>query len=303
MTLYPKVLVLLPTYNGSRFVEKQIDSILNQSDVNVEILIYDDSSCDNTPDILSSYSDVRISLLPNLKKISTTNSAAVSFYSLILSIPDRKDYAFVALADQDDIWLRTKLSRSIFSLRKHNASAYSSSVLAFWSSGRIQHIRKHRKASAFNSIYESAGPGCTYVLSRELIQQFKSHIQAHLQDYMKLAFHDWSIYAFAMNNGFNWFIDPSSTLLYRQHQSNSFGSRSSLPQLLKRASLISSGWYLSQVLTFLSFYRPDQYSSDLRLPFFLLKVKHAFLSFFARSAFWDKISLPIFILSSSRYAR
>ena len=48
----PKVLVLLSSYNGGKYLQEQIDSILNQKDVNVFVLVRDDGSTDNTLDLL-----------------------------------------------------------------------------------------------------------------------------------------------------------------------------------------------------------------------------------------------------------
>lgn len=50
-----KVQVLMSTYNGERFLSEQIDSLLRQTWQNLEILIRDDGSKDNTPDILRQY--------------------------------------------------------------------------------------------------------------------------------------------------------------------------------------------------------------------------------------------------------
>ena len=49
------VVVLLSTYNGEKFLREQIDSVLNQKDVNVQIIVRDDGSSDATIDILNEY--------------------------------------------------------------------------------------------------------------------------------------------------------------------------------------------------------------------------------------------------------
>ena len=50
-----KIDVLMATYNGEKYVKSQIDSILNQQDVAVHLLVRDDGSTDSTPDILEGY--------------------------------------------------------------------------------------------------------------------------------------------------------------------------------------------------------------------------------------------------------
>ena len=57
--------VCIPTYNGEKYLNKQLDSILAQLGQEDEIIISDDSSTDNTINIIESYNDSRISLLKN----------------------------------------------------------------------------------------------------------------------------------------------------------------------------------------------------------------------------------------------
>ena len=52
-----KVCVLQSTYNGKKYLKEQIDSILNQENVDVQLIVRDDGSNDSTPDILSKYSN------------------------------------------------------------------------------------------------------------------------------------------------------------------------------------------------------------------------------------------------------
>jgi glycosyltransferase involved in cell wall biosynthesis len=63
----PEITVLMPVRNGEKFVKESIDSILNQSFPDFELLIIDDGSTDKTIEIIESYSDKRI----NLKKEAT----------------------------------------------------------------------------------------------------------------------------------------------------------------------------------------------------------------------------------------
>lgn len=65
----PLVSVCIPTYRGSAFLAAAIDSVLNQSYPHFEIWILDDNSPDNTETIVSSYSDVRVKYLRNMKNL------------------------------------------------------------------------------------------------------------------------------------------------------------------------------------------------------------------------------------------
>jgi glycosyltransferase involved in cell wall biosynthesis len=56
----PKVSIVLPTYNGAKYLRQSIESCLNQSHRNIELIIVDDASTDETPEIIKSYTDNRI---------------------------------------------------------------------------------------------------------------------------------------------------------------------------------------------------------------------------------------------------
>lgn len=62
-----KVSIILPTYNGARYIRRSIDSCLQQTYKNIELIIVDDSSTDETPDIVKSYKDERIKYIRHQK--------------------------------------------------------------------------------------------------------------------------------------------------------------------------------------------------------------------------------------------
>ncbi len=102
-TALPLISVALSTYNGARFLKEQLDSIVRQTYSNLEIVIVDDASSDDTFAILEAYQaqDVRIRLLRNRYNIGFLRS-----FERALSACTGD---FIALADQDDIWLEHKL--------------------------------------------------------------------------------------------------------------------------------------------------------------------------------------------------
>ena len=98
-----KVSVALCTYNGEKFIEKQINSILNQSSPVDEIVVIDDCSQDSTYAILQSLASKypQINLTKNVKNIGFIKN----FEEAIKRC--KGDYIF--LSDQDDIWCREKV--------------------------------------------------------------------------------------------------------------------------------------------------------------------------------------------------
>ena len=95
---------MLSTYNGERFLQAQIDSLLQQTYTNTEIIISDDQSVDGTKEILQSYEKdtmFRITYQPeNLGAIANFEFAARQARG-----------AYICFCDQDDIWLPEKIEK------------------------------------------------------------------------------------------------------------------------------------------------------------------------------------------------
>ena len=116
-----KISVVLCSYNGAAFLKQQIDSILNQTYTNVELIISDDGSTDNTRTILSQYTRT-----PNIKIILREQNIGYSdnfFQTALLA-----EGGYVAFADQDDIWLPNKLQTLYNSINDYYL-VYSDSLL------------------------------------------------------------------------------------------------------------------------------------------------------------------------------
>lgn len=69
----PKVTVLMPVYNGERYLHEAIDSIFAQTFTDFEFLIIDDASTDSTPEIPRSYNDPRIRIVTNEENLGLTD--------------------------------------------------------------------------------------------------------------------------------------------------------------------------------------------------------------------------------------
>jgi glycosyltransferase involved in cell wall biosynthesis len=107
-----RVSVCMATYNGSKYIEIQLRSVLRQLDHDDEVIIVDDKSVDNTTEIINSFSDSRIKLLLNEVNLGVVQS----FQIAILSASN--DCVF--LCDQDDVWHQDKV-RSFKDVFKNNA--------------------------------------------------------------------------------------------------------------------------------------------------------------------------------------
>jgi rhamnosyltransferase len=241
----PSFLVLLAARNGQDFIRQQLESILDQKDVRVSVLVRDDHSSDDTRNILTelALADKRLHLWHDH---SPTGSASANFFELIRCAP-LGGYEFVAFSDQDDIWLPEKLSRAANALSTQQMQGYSSAVQAFWPGGRERLLLQSPKARMADYLFEGAGQGCTFVIAARLFLRFRESLCKHSEWLPSLHFHDWAIYAMARSAGESWHFDPIPTMLYRQHQGNDTGARSSGLGIGRRILLIRLGWYRAQV--------------------------------------------------------
>jgi rhamnosyltransferase len=237
MQIDKKLLVLLAAYNGEYFIAQQLQTILNQTQKPDKILINIDLSTDKTVDIVEDYA-TKFSEIEILSSHKRFGSSAANFIHLLLNA-DLSNVDYIALADQDDLWKEDKLEKSIHKLQQGYES-YSSNVKAFWESGRKKVLVKNQPQRKFDHLFESAGPGCTFVLTKKLaltLQEFLKGGQFNQLD----NYHDWLIYAYARSNGFNWYIDSYPGVEYRQHNANVFGANVGIKAFVSRIHRVLNG--------------------------------------------------------------
>jgi len=237
--------VLLATYNGEKYVEEQIKSILSQKEVNITIFVSDDSSTDNTLQLIKELNSNNIIILP---KINRMGSAAQNFFRLFKDI-DLTKYDYISLSDQDDIWFDDKLIRAINKIKNKTLSGYSSNVIAFWEDGRELLIDKSQKETKWDYLFASAGPGCTIVLPINIALLFKELIKSKSELISKINIHhDWLIYAFVRSKNLNWWVDPIPSMMYRQHDNNEVGANRGYKAILYRFKKARNGWYGKEIV-------------------------------------------------------
>ena len=244
--MHKKIAVLLASYNGIKYIKEQLDSILNQKEVDVTIFISDDLSTDKTVEYLQDiYKDFKnIVYLPSGSKFG---GAGKNFFRLIRDV-DFSSFDFISFVDQDDIWYEDKLIRAIKTIEDKQLDAYSSNVLAFWEDGKEMIINKSSSQARYDYLFEAAGPGCTYVLKKDLAISLQNFICDNWEDVNKIELHDWFIYAFARENNYKWHIDEKPSMRYRQHTSNQVGANDGLKAKLKRLKKVFSSWYREEII-------------------------------------------------------
>jgi rhamnosyltransferase len=242
----PRFIVLMAAYNGIAYISAQINSILNQKDVNLKLFISVDLSKDQTYDFVHELAllDERVFVLPYGQRFG---GAGPNFYRLICDV-DFSDADYVSFADQDDIWHPNKLIRAYQIMHRSYAQGYSTNLTAFWPNGIRRPIKKSYPQRRWDFIFESAGPGCTYVLGPKLALALKQFVFQAEEGLSTVEFHDWLIYAYARFHGSRWVIDDWSSIEYRQHLNNQLGVNSGVRSFMLRVKKILNGYGVSQSL-------------------------------------------------------
>lgn len=209
-----KILVLMSTYNGEKYLREQIESILNQTGLKVSLLVRDDGSKDRTLDILEHYHQAQ-----KLTYYSGDNlGPARSFLHLLQHAPDYDYYAF---ADQDDVWKPEKLQSGVNAITKQAAERaalyFSQTQLTDKSLNPIPSVIIHPKLTFGEMLVYKFIGGCTMVINHQLRQA----IGSFEPDYMPM--HDIWIYSIAQAIGAKIIFDPIPHILYRQHGNNTVG--------------------------------------------------------------------------------
>lgn len=243
-SVVPAVAVCLAAFNGERWLPEQLRSVLEQTGVSVTVFVSVDRSSDNTEawfDQLAS-ADSRVISLAHGEKFG---GASRNFFRIMREI-DFSEFDYISFADQDDIWFPDKLLRAHQVLSTTGADAYSSNVIAFWKDNRRVLVQKSQQQVQWDFLFEAAGPGCTYVLRRELGAAIQKVLQEHWSQAQNVGHHDWFFYAFARANGYCWVIDEGAKMLYRQHDSNEVGINSGIKAFAVRTRKVLNGWGFRQ---------------------------------------------------------
>ena len=211
--LLTEITVFMSTYNGSRYLRDQINSILNQEGVHVKLVVRDDGSSDETLDILNEY-------VGKVVVISGINiGCEKSFLELLYSNFKSKYYAF---ADQDDIWVSDKLKTAIEKIGDDEfPSLYACNLMAcdekmnpirlVYSKSMIDSTIKRSKRDFFCNMH-----GCTLVWNdslQNIIHKYKPKREiAHVV---------WVCVIGSAVGSF--YIDEKEYIFYRLHEKNVSG--------------------------------------------------------------------------------
>jgi len=264
-----RLAILLSTYNGEKYLEEQIESILQQSFSNFDIYIRDDGSTDSTISIIQEYTQ-QYSNIHFFKGLNL--GAAMSFMDLVKEV----DSDYYMFCDQDDVWLQNKIEKSISKINQIEKKS-EGAVLVF-SDAKIVDEKLNLVDNSFwnyNKTYPkillsnpkfinvfNCTPGCTMIFNNEL--------KKYLTDYDEdILMHDWYIMIKALQKGIVSCVNES-LMLYRQHSNNTIGANKVSVKILANKIFLFPKILKEQIKTFKFV---SKYTDVKLLTYYSLKLK------------------------------
>lgn len=214
--LRKNISVILTTYNGSNYIKKQIESILNQTVLPDEIIICDDNSTDDTVSQLNTYTNPQIKIFVNDKQLGVVEN-----FKQAAKLAQHGNW--LAFSDQDDIWVPQKLKKSIDEMQLIDdgitpAMVYSDLAVidkndniispSFWDRQKI----RPDKINIATLLYGNVVTGCTVLINYPMVQEL---FCMEKNDYL----HDEWLSLIAYSFGKVKFLNET-LVLYRQHENN-----------------------------------------------------------------------------------
>ena len=149
--------IIMPSYNTGKYIEETINSVINQSYKNWELIIVDDCSTDDTNDIIKKFNDNRIRHFKNKK-----NSGAALSRNKALREARGK---WIAFLDSDDLWLPEKLERQIKFMKDNNYYfSYTNYEEIDEKSNPLNKLVTGPKKISKTGMYNYCWPGCLTVM-------------------------------------------------------------------------------------------------------------------------------------------
>lgn len=217
-----KISLCMCTYNGEQYIREQLDSIVNQTKLPNEIIVFDDASTDNTVAILNEYKAAYPQIYWDIRVNEQNAGWRVNFKNCL----EQATGDVIFLADQDDIWMRDKLAVMTRTLLQNPAiQVLVSDYTPFYMDGSIDHgievetegTKTVSPLPADKKLLYCLRPGCTFALTKEALIDFVACWQSDFA-------HDAIFWYTAALKGTLYRIDYSS-ILFRRHSSNASSNK------------------------------------------------------------------------------
>lgn len=219
------VTILLACYNGENFIAEQLDSILDQTCQNWQLIIRDDNSIDKTSRIINEY-HLRFPEKIFILEDGLGNVGSVQNFNILLQYAKHAEY--IMFCDQDDVWMPGKVALTFTKMQEAEKNySLSEPLLVYtnftYADASLNVLESKLKFSATkiqnlqlnHLLAQNPAYGCTMMINKSLATII-NYVSPSAEN------HDYWIALVAATFGKIIYI-PESTLLYRQHQQNISG--------------------------------------------------------------------------------
>ena len=257
------IIIVMSTFNGSAYIDEQIQSIRNQTIDSWQLIIRDDASTDGTAGIIQDFmhSDKRISIIED----SLGNLGPAKSFNVLANQAASRNADYLMFSDQDDYWEPWKIQRTLEIMQRteshhpggtpvlvHTDLEVVDSGLSLISTSYLSHQNMHDagKRALHVLLSQNYITGCTIMANRPLIS-----IAQPIPE--NIIMHDWWYGLCAATTGVIAF-DETPSIRYRQHTANVYGS----------AGFVRMLFSVRQILFYLSRKKSnylDSYAQDLNL--------------------------------------
>ena len=302
--------VILCTYNGEKYLEKQIKSIMEQDREDFCLLYSDDGSTDSTKAILQSLQEKYGRRMRAFPRPMHSGSPAKHFLSILSALAkgevetDNLEYIF--LADQDDEWFPDKLSKTISVIKEEERKYGESLPILCHTDCSLVNSRGELLAKSYRR-YQKL-PGASYRFSRLLLQNHvtgasvginKALLQYCKEIPVEVKMHDHWLALLANCFGEIQYL-PYATYAYRQHGENVLGAKKA--SILQECGdrLVASGEKYKEEIIHTSYRALFAQGRELKrlfgdeLPEIKRKVLEAFLSLEGKSRLGKITTMALF---------
>lgn len=219
--------ILMATYNGERYIEQQLESIINQSETNWRLLIRDDCSQDNTRQIIQRYQIKYPDKIIFVPSTEPSGSAMNNFFQLL----DYAENEYIMFADQDDVWKPDKIALTLKKMHEMEKQYGKETPLLVHTDLCVVDETLHtinpsifamqdmdyRRDKLNNLLVTNIVTGCTMLFNQSVLKFLKEKPKTAVM-------HDMWIALVASAFGRIGFINEA-TILYRQHGKNANGAK------------------------------------------------------------------------------
>lgn len=220
------VAILLTTYNSSKYLKIQLDSIIAQTESDWHLYVRDDGSTDDTLNIIKGYVAKHRNI--TFLRDEHSNMGAMAGFMHLLASVEAKYYMF---CDHDDFWLKNKIEISITEMMKLDKLHPDTPIVVHTD----LHVVDDNLAIKHNSFWKYSKINPNLLTNKEYMQVFNcvtgctmlfnQEAKAVSFPYPKNApMHDWWVALRTIQTGIIKHID-TPTILYRQHENNEVGAR------------------------------------------------------------------------------